>query len=106
LLDITLEGYERALTIARNRYQAGVVAQTDVLQAQTLLVNTRAERVGLVRTRATLEHAIAVGVGAAPAQFSLPVIAGWTPVVPGVPTGVPSTVLQRRPDIAAAERAV
>ena len=106
LLDITLEGYERALTIARNRYEAGIVAQTDVLQAQTLLVNTRAERVGLVRTRATLEHAIAVSIGAAPAEFTLPVVSGWAPVVPGVPTGVPSTVLQRRPDIAAAERAV
>ena len=106
LLDITIEGYERALTITRNRYAAGIVAQTDVLQAQTLLVNTRAERVGLVRTRAVLEHAIAVGAGAAPAEFSLVPLASWTPTVPGVPAGVPSTLLQRRPDIATAERNV
>jgi NodT family efflux transporter outer membrane factor (OMF) lipoprotein len=106
LLAVTLEGYERSLAIARNRYEAGIAAQTDVLQAQTLLVNTRAERVALQRTRDTLEHAIAVLVGAAPADFRLPVAATWTPAVPAVPLDVPSTLLQRRPDIAAAERAV
>jgi NodT family efflux transporter outer membrane factor (OMF) lipoprotein len=82
------------------------VAQSDVLQAQTLLVNTRAERVSLQRTRDTLEHAIAVIVGAAPAGFGVPVLETWQPTVPAVPLGVPSTLLQRRPDIAAAERAV
>ncbi|WP_077001950.1 efflux transporter outer membrane subunit [Variovorax sp. KK3] len=106
LLDITLEGYQRSLEIARNRYNAGIAAQTDVLQAQTLYVNTQAERVVLKRSRDTLEHAIAVLVGSAPADFNLPVEADWRPVVPGIPTGVPSTLLQRRPDIAAAERAV
>jgi NodT family efflux transporter outer membrane factor (OMF) lipoprotein len=106
LLAATLEGYERSLTIARNRYDAGIAAQSDVLQAQTQLVNTRAERVALQRTRDTLEHAIAVLLGAAPADFRLPVEATWTPVVPAVPLGVPSTLLQRRPDIAAAERDV
>jgi len=104
LLAATLEGYERSLAIARNRYEAGIVAQSDVLQAQTLLVNTRADRVALQRSRDTLEHAIAVLVGAAPAAFRLPVAATWTPTVPAVPLGVPSTLLQRRPDIAAAER--
>ncbi|RZL61377.1 MAG: efflux transporter outer membrane subunit [Variovorax sp.] len=105
LLDETIDGYERAFTITKNRYDAGIVAQTDVLQAQTQLINARAERLTLVRTRATLEHAIAVLVGAAPADFNLPA-AQWTPTVPGVPIAVPSTVLQRRPDIAAAERAM
>ena len=105
LLDQTIEGYQRAFEITSNRYKAGIAAQTDVLQAQTQLVTAQAERVGLQRTRATLEHAIAMLVGVAPADFSLPP-AQWTPTVPGIPTGVPSTLLQRRPDIAAAERAV
>ncbi|MDP9963727.1 NodT family efflux transporter outer membrane factor (OMF) lipoprotein [Variovorax paradoxus] len=105
LLDQTIEGYQRAFEITSNRYKAGIAAQTDVLQAQTQLVSAQAERVGLQRTRATLEHAIAMLVGVAPADFSLPP-AQWTPTVPGIPTGVPSTLLQRRPDIAAAERAV
>ena len=105
LLDETILGYQRAFEITSNRYAAGIAAQTDVLQAQTQLVNAKADRVGLQRTRATLEHAIAMLVGVAPADFSLPP-ARWTPTVPGVPTGVPSTLLQRRPDIAAAERAV
>jgi NodT family efflux transporter outer membrane factor (OMF) lipoprotein len=106
LLAATLEGYERSLAIARNRYEAGIAAQSDVLQAQTLLVNTRAERVSVQRSRDVLEHAIAVLVGAAPSSFSLPVESAWRPNVPGVPAGVPSTLLQRRPDIASAERAV
>ena len=106
LLATTIEGYERSLTIARNRYEAGIAPQSDVLQAQTLLVNTRAERVSLQGSRDTLAHAIAVLVGAAPADFDLPAVDGWRPVVPAVPLGVPSTLLQRRPDIAAAERTV
>ncbi|MFM9924957.1 efflux transporter outer membrane subunit [Variovorax sp. H27-G14] len=105
LLDETIEGYQRAFEITSNRYAAGIAAQTDVLQAQTQLVNAKADRVGLQRSRATYEHAIATLLGVAPADFSLPV-AKWTPSVPGVPTGVPSTLLQRRPDIAAAERTV
>ncbi|WP_399697008.1 efflux transporter outer membrane subunit [Xenophilus sp.] len=105
LLHETIEGYERALTITRNRYEAGIAAQTDVLQAQTQLVNAQAERVALRRTRAAYEHAIAVLAGEAPAQFSI-APAAWKPTVPAVPTGVPSLLLQRRPDIAAAERAV
>ncbi len=105
LLDETIVGYERAYTITKNRYDAGIVAQTDVLQAQTQLINTRADRLGVQRTRTTLEHAIAVLTGVAPADFSL-AAAEWTPTVPSIPTGVPSTVLQRRPDIAAAERSM
>jgi NodT family efflux transporter outer membrane factor (OMF) lipoprotein len=105
ILDITLEGYERSLQITRNRYQAAIAAQSDVLQAETLLVTTQADRVALKRTRDTLEHAIAVLIGAAPAEFSLPA-ADWKPVVPGIPSGVPTLLLQRRPDIAAAEREV
>ena len=106
LLGATLEGYQRALEITQNRYAAGIAAKTDVLQAQTQLASARADDAGLQRTRAQLEHAIAVLVGEAPANFSIAPLAGWAPVVPEVPVGVPSTLLQRRPDIAAAERRV
>lgn len=105
LLQSTIDGYKRALEIAQNRYNAGIVGKTDVLQAQTQLANAQADDAGLVRQRAQLEHAIAVLVGEAPGNFSLP-RAEWKPFVPEVPVGVPSTLLQRRPDIAAAERRV
>ena len=108
LLRSTVQGYERSLQIAQNRYAAGVAAQTDVLQAQTQLANTRADLAGVLADRARLEHAIAVLTGVAPGGFTLPVGDGaaWMPVVPAVPVVVPSALLQRRPDIAAAERAV
>lgn len=105
LLQSTIDGYKRALEIAQNRYNAGIVGKTDVLQAQTQLANAQADDAGLVRQRAQLEHAIAVLVGEAPGNFSL-ARAAWKPSVPEVPVGVPSTLLQRRPDIAAAERRV
>ena len=108
LLASTLEGFQRTLTITQNRYNAGISTKTDLLQAQTQLANTQAEDIGLVRQRAQLEHAIAVLVGQAPGNFGLPPLAAgqWQPVVPEVPVGLPSTLLQRRPDIAAAERRV
>ncbi|MBC7603069.1 MAG: efflux transporter outer membrane subunit [Ramlibacter sp.] len=102
----TIAGYERSQTIASNRYNAGIVAKTDVLQAQTQLINARADMLGLERQRATLEHAIAVLVGRAPANFSIAPRPIWQGIVPEVPADVPSTLLQRRPDIAAAERRV
>jgi NodT family efflux transporter outer membrane factor (OMF) lipoprotein len=106
LLSQTIAGYERTAQIATNRYNAGIVARTDVLQAQTQLANSRAELLGLERQRAQLEHAIAVLVGQAPAHFSLPPAPVWSGTVPEIPLAVPSTLLQRRPDIAAAERRV
>jgi NodT family efflux transporter outer membrane factor (OMF) lipoprotein len=105
LLQRTLEGFERSLQIAQNRYDAGIVARTDVLQAETQLASTRAEVAALRAERARFEHAIAVLVGKAPAEFALPE-APWTMGVPAVPLGLPSTLLERRPDIAAAEREV
>ena len=105
LLQATVEGYERSLHIARNRYAAGVAAQTDVLQAQTQLANARADLATVRQNRARYEHALAVLTGRAPANFSLPP-AAWTAQVPDLPVGLPSELLQRRPDIAAAERAV
>ena len=105
LLASTLTGYQRALEITQNRYDAGISPKTDVLQAQTQLANAQADDAGLQRQRAQLEHAMAVLVGQVPGNFSL-AAATWNPVVPEVPVGVPSTLLQRRPDIAAAERRV
>lgn len=105
-LQETVRGNERSLEIARNRYNAGVVARTDVLQAETQLANARAELLGMDRQRATFEHAMAVLLGKAPASFSLAADANWRPRVPAIPLEVPSTLLQRRPDIAAAERRV
>ena len=104
LLASTLAGYARALEITQNRYSAGIAAKTDVLQAQTQLANAQADEASVQRTRAQLEHAIAVLVGQAPGNFTLAVAPDWKATVPNVPVGVPSTLLQRRPDIAAAER--
>jgi NodT family efflux transporter outer membrane factor (OMF) lipoprotein len=105
LLRSTVEGYERALTITQNRYNAAIAPKTDVLQAQTQLANARADLSALVNQRAQSEHAIAVLLGKAPAEFTLPVKA-WNMAVPAVPLALPSELLQRRPDIASAERAV
>jgi NodT family efflux transporter outer membrane factor (OMF) lipoprotein len=109
LLDETLTGYGRSLQIARNRYAAGIVARTDVLQAETQLANAQADALGLERSRAQYEHAIAVLVGKTPSEFRIvprPDGAVQGPQVPDVPLDLPSTLLQRRPDIAAAERRV
>ncbi|MGZ5182595.1 MAG: efflux transporter outer membrane subunit [Ramlibacter sp.] len=106
LLARTVAGYERTVTITGNRYNAGVAARTDLLQAQSQLASARADLLDVQRQRAQLEHAIAVLVGQAPASFSLQAAPTWSPVLPPVPPELPSTLLQRRPDIAAAERRV
>lgn len=105
LLDETVTAYAKALKITQNKYNAGTVAHSDVFQAQTSLSNAEASRRDLDRQRALLEHAIAVLVGENPSTFAL-AQAAWNPVVPEVPSTVPSAILQRRPDIAAAERRV
>lgn len=105
LLAITLEGYQRVLQITKNRFEAGIAGKSDILQAETQLANGRVEALSLTRQRAQLEHAIAILVGQAPASFTL-APAPWQVNVPAIPVGVPSTLLQRRPDIAAAEREV
>jgi NodT family efflux transporter outer membrane factor (OMF) lipoprotein len=105
LLARTIEGYERALQITQNRYAAGVVAKTDVLQAQTQLLTTRASLTTVRANRERFEHAIAVLTGKAPGDFTL-APAPWSESVPAIPLGVPSALLERRPDIASAERQV
>jgi NodT family efflux transporter outer membrane factor (OMF) lipoprotein len=105
LLRATVVAYERAFKITQNRYDAGIAPRTDVLQAQTQLANARADLSSLTNTRAQLEHAIAVLIGRAPAEFAL-APAEWNMAVPAVPLALPSELLQRRPDIASTERAV
>jgi NodT family efflux transporter outer membrane factor (OMF) lipoprotein len=105
LLATTIEGYQRVLQITQNRFKAGIAARSDVLQAQTQLANAQSDELSLARQRAQFEHAIAILVGKAPADFAL-APAPWQVNIPEVPAGVPATLLQRRPDIAAAERRV
>jgi NodT family efflux transporter outer membrane factor (OMF) lipoprotein len=105
LLETTVAGYERVQQITQNRFNAGIAAKSDLLQAQTQLANARADLLTVTRQRAQFEHAIAVLLGKAPAEFTL-APAAWSLQVPEVPVGLPSTLLERRPDIAAAERRV
>ena len=105
LLKTTIAGYERELRITQNRYDAGIIPHSDVYQAETQLATARSDDLGLASQRAQLEHAIAVLIGKAPADFAL-APAQWNVTVPDVPAGVPATLLQRRPDIASAERRV
>lgn len=105
LLDGVIRDYQRSLTITTNKYRAGTVAHSDVYQAQTSLDNALASRQDLDRQRAVLEHAIAMLAGENPSIFSIGPTS-WNPVIPIVPGIVPATLLERRPDIAAAERRV
>jgi NodT family efflux transporter outer membrane factor (OMF) lipoprotein len=106
LLEAAIADYQRVVTITENRYQAGVAPKTDVLQAQTQLSNAQSDYAGLKTQRAQLEHAIAVLLGEPPANFSMTPQDDWRIASAEVPALVPSELLQRRPDIAAAERRV
>lgn len=99
----TVAAYERSLQVTENRYHAGVSAKSDVTAAQTQLENARAQLQALGWQRAQYEHAIAVLVGKPPSQFALAEIRSIG-TVPAIPAGLPSQLLQRRPDVAAAER--
>ena len=105
LLDDTVEADKLALKITENRYRVGVAARADVVTAQTQLLSAQSQQVSVAIQRGTFEHAIAVLVGQQPAMFSIAPVAIRNDV-PTVPAGVPSTLLERRPDIAAAERKV
>ncbi|HEY1438557.1 MAG TPA: efflux transporter outer membrane subunit [Casimicrobiaceae bacterium] len=103
LLNDTVEAYQRSLQLTRNQYAVGVAARADVAQAETQLKSTQAQAIDAEVQRAQLEHAIAVLLGKAPADFS--VVAESVPTeFPPIPPGLPSELLERRPDIAAAER--
>jgi len=103
LLDATVVAYERSLQITRNRYAAGVAGRLDVAQAETQLKSTQAQAIDLGVQRTQLEHAIALLMGKAPADFTLP-SSETLPTLPEIPAGLPSALLERRPDVAAAER--
>lgn len=103
LLQDTVKAVQTNYDLTQNRYRAGIVAKVDVVQAETQLLGTQAQEIDLRATRAQLEHAIAILIGKPPATFTLEP----TPFrahIPDIPPDVPSTLLQRRPDIAAAER--
>jgi NodT family efflux transporter outer membrane factor (OMF) lipoprotein len=106
ILEATIEGYRRSLQITQNRYAAAIAQKSDVLQAQTTLANAQADLAALRQQRAQFLHAMAVLAGQAPASFRLPAGDWKSTAVPAVPAGVPSQLLQRRPDIAGAERRV
>ncbi len=103
LFDDTIAAYQRSLTLTQNQYTAGVVAKADVIQAQTQLRTTQAQALDIGVQRAQLEHAIALLIGKPASTFSL-AVAPLTASPPAVPAGIPSSLLERRPDIAAAER--
>ncbi len=105
LLTATVAAYTRALQIVTNQKTAGTVSQLNVAQAQTQLEQTRAQLVAEAVSRAQFEHAIAALIGKAPAEFSL-APAKISDKVPTVEAGLPSALLERRPDIASAERSM
>ena len=107
----TIAAYRKSLELTKNRYAVGVAGKVDVVQAEAQLLSAQAQALDLGVQRAQLEHAIAVSIGKAPADFSLRTIESsgdasvdWKVAMPVVPVGLPSTLLERRPDIAAAER--
>jgi NodT family efflux transporter outer membrane factor (OMF) lipoprotein len=105
LLDETVSAFEKFLKLTQDRFASGVASQADVVQAQTQLKTTQAQAIDLGVQRAQLEHAIAILMGQAPSSFTLPA-APLAATPPAIPIGVPSELLERRPDIAAAERRV
>jgi NodT family efflux transporter outer membrane factor (OMF) lipoprotein len=105
LLRRTVDGYRTEYLLTENRYRQGVASGVDVAQAKTQLAATEAEATDLDLSRAQLEHALAVLVGKPPQEFAL-AAAPTTVGPPVVPVGLPSELLERRPDIAAAERRV
>ncbi len=105
LLDATIKTYQRALRTTENRYQAGLVTRADVAQALTQLKSTQAQRLDLDWQRARYEHAIALLVGSTPNALQVAAVDA-VPEVPALPMAVASSLLERRPDIAAAERQV
>jgi NodT family efflux transporter outer membrane factor (OMF) lipoprotein len=105
LLNSTVTEYEQALELNQNRFDGGIASEVEVEQAKTQLQTTRAAAIDVGVLRAQYEHAVAILIGKPPAEFSLPPLPLTAPP-PRIPVSVPSDLLERRPDIAAAERRV
>ena len=105
LLQATVEAYQRSLKMSENQYKAGISGKDAVAQAQTQLRNTQASLIDLIWQRAQFENAIAVLTGQAPSGFSLAETT-TVPALPQIPLSLPSQLLERRPDIASAERSI
>jgi multidrug efflux system outer membrane protein len=102
LVGTTLNTYRETLALTERRWRAGDVAELDVARAATEVASTESDALALDRRRAQLEHALAVLVGESPSVFELKP-QDWNTALPVIPAGVPSTVLTRRPDVAAAQ---
>ncbi|HMK59918.1 MAG TPA: efflux transporter outer membrane subunit [Dissulfurispiraceae bacterium] len=105
LYDSTVKAYQTFLEMTKNRYASGVASKADVLQAETQLRTAQAQAIDIGVQRAQLEHAIALLIGKPASAFSIPG-SSLSARPPGIPVGMPSDLLERRPDIAAAERRV
>jgi NodT family efflux transporter outer membrane factor (OMF) lipoprotein len=103
LLDDTVAAFAKSLELTKNRYNVGVAGRVDVAQAETQLKSSQAQALDLGIQRAQLEHAIALLIGKAPGNFTLPE-SKWTMSLPSIPLSLPASLLERRPDIAGAER--
>jgi NodT family efflux transporter outer membrane factor (OMF) lipoprotein len=101
----TIAAYRRSFEITQNRYNAGVAPRTDVTEAESQLAGAEAQDADLAVQRAQLEHAIATLTGRSATEFALSPAASL-PALPAVPAALPATLLERRPDVAAAERRV
>jgi NodT family efflux transporter outer membrane factor (OMF) lipoprotein len=106
LLDDTVNAYTDALQLTQNRFEGGAAPKSDVAQAETQLKAAQVQDTDVTVARAQFEHAIATLIGEPPAQFSLPPSPQMKLQLPVIPVGVPSSLLERRPDIAAGERRV
>jgi len=106
LYDQTLADYRRYLAVIQNRYDEQIASRADLAQARTQLDSAEADRLALTTQRAQLEHAIALLLGKPPADFSLAADPHWQARLPEIPAGLPTELLERRPDIAQAERQV
>jgi len=105
LLEKTVVSYQQYLQLTNDRFDAGVASGGDVALAQTQLDTTRAQLIDVGVSRAQFEHAIAILIGKPPAELTIPPSV-LTTVPPPVPVGIPSALLERRPDIASSERLV